>query len=252
VPGHPGQVGAHRRGSPFRRRAAGGPSRSPHGPVGTRRGRPPGAAPLEISPNPPVPGPLHLRVQPDEERAAVAAMNRPVQRGVPDLELVVGPQPAPRRAGSAASRRSRAPWPTPRPGTWPWVRTAAGPPSRRPARSRRTRSARQRRPELPPRLRPNPEREPRRPGDSRPTQERAPAHLAGYPVLGLQHGHRVPDGGAETRGPRQAGARSQPRAVARAVPLGLREDERRQRRRCVTEPVGTVIELVRRPSPRPI
>jgi hypothetical protein len=36
-----------------------------------------------------VPGPLDLGVQPDEQRAARRRDDRPVQGGIPDLELVV-------------------------------------------------------------------------------------------------------------------------------------------------------------------
>jgi len=48
-----------------------------------------GAAPLQVAPHPAVPGPLDLGVQPDEQRAARRRDDRPVQGGVPDLELVV-------------------------------------------------------------------------------------------------------------------------------------------------------------------
>ena len=66
VPGHPAQVSAHRRGGPVRvTHPEGGHDLLVVPPVFVAPGRR-GAAPLEIPPHPPVPGPLHLRVQPDE------------------------------------------------------------------------------------------------------------------------------------------------------------------------------------------
>ena len=100
VPGHPGQVIAHRRRGPVRvPQPEGGHDLLVVAPVFVPPGGR-GIAPLQVTPHPPVPGPLHFRVQPDQQGAARRGDDRAVQGGVPDLELVVirGPLPAPQAA----------------------------------------------------------------------------------------------------------------------------------------------------------
>src|SRR5580692_2826422 len=89
VPGHPGQVIAHRRRGLVRvARPQRGHDLLVVLPVLITPGGV-GAAPLQVAPYPAVPGALDLGVQPDQQRAAGGRDDRPVQRGVPDLELVV-------------------------------------------------------------------------------------------------------------------------------------------------------------------
>src|SRR5579859_4334432 len=166
-----------------------------------------GAAPLQVAPDPAVPGPLHLGVQPDQQRAAGGRDDRPVQRGVPDLELVVvgGPLAAAQAAVHLVEVPGR---PTPRPGTWRSARTAGGPSSRRPARSHRAPPPVPRpppwprRPAGPGRPRSRPVRPPPRAGTcpGPPPVTRAPRPGAGPWRAGWPPGRR--------RGPRPVAARS--------------------------------------------
>ena len=90
VPGHPGQVRAHRRGGLVRvPQPEGGHDLLVVPPVfipPVRRG----AAPLQVTPHPPVPGPLHFRVQLDQERADAVPATRQMFATTPNLALVIG------------------------------------------------------------------------------------------------------------------------------------------------------------------
>ncbi len=133
-----------------------------------------GAAALQVAPHLPVPGPLDLGVQADQQRAVGRGDDRPVQRAVPDLELVVLVRRV--TAAQAAVHLGEVAVGGPGHHQRHRVRLEHAPDQHHVGRGvvRRIRRRNV--------LRAVPV-----------TQERAAADLPGYASFGLQHGHGVPD-----------------------------------------------------------